>query len=1408
MRDILTGSITLFLLFFGVYQSQAQSFWTETFGAGCNSGVIADGFSSTNGIWEVTSSVANTDANVWYISSAEGGAGVGNCSEGCVSNPLLDKPTLHIGSHNTDLGAIYTSDQVTDVRAESPIINCKSRCNIELSFEYFKSGSEDNENLSVWYNDSTGWVELEITPTTSLGACVSNNGLWTQRTVNLPASADNNPKVQVGFRWENDGAGSGTKPSAAIYNIQLSSSDNTAPIITCPGNQTQDVDPAECSASISDYTGLVAWSDDCTKDANDMTFEQTPSIGSVFSGSNTVTMSVKDFAGNESTCTFTLSIIDTVKPIISCPADFDVYTTSSCEYVIPDYNGEIYIKDNCDVDADLLFAQDIPMGTTLSGHGTTQAVVVSVEDLTGNTRSCSFEITLVDTIKPIMVCPPDQSVNADVNCDYTVVDYLGALTITDNCSVFSNLIIGQNITTGTIVNNGIHAIVLTAEDEAGNVKTCNFDLEVVDVTAPVITSCVPNQVEPVTVDCEATLGDYTGLISVDDACDIAADLVVTQSPAIGSVINGLTTVTLTVTDLSNNSSNCSFSVDVIDTMKPSITCPADFDVYTDISCEYIVPSYVGDVVSIDNCDAIADLTFTQTPVVGTVLSGDGTTQSIEVTVEDLAGNTQSCSFEITLVDTIKPVITCPSNQSVNADINCDYTVLDYTSSLSINDNCSASSNLILGQNIPSGTVVNKGLHAIVVTAEDEAGNIRTCSFDLEVVDVTAPVITSCAPNQVEPVTIDCEATLGDYTGLISVDDACDIAADLVVTQSPAIGSVINGLTTVTLTVTDLSNNFSSCTFDVDVIDTMKPVADCSKDTSVVVNANCEYAAPDVTGLVTGTDNCSSFSNMTLSQNIASGTILTNAQAIDVTMTDESGNSVMCSVQINIIDTIAPVLTCPNLQIVHNGINCNYQITDYTTLAAVTDNCSALTLTQYPSVGTEIGTGDHIVHLLAVDASGNSSTCSFTLSVWENESPTIICPSDIATCDPVVTYDAPIVVENCSNYTLNQDDGTGLTSGDNFPVGVTIQSYLVSDASENTETCSFTVEVFELPDSAKIITLPESYCEQKNVVLEAESVISGTGEWKVIEGTSSVNNEFATTTGVNNLSYGNNTFVWTVSTASCGSQSDTVTIQVFENPTQAFTQDQLVLCNDTLINIAATSPSVGTGSWSEVTGNASFLDPSSANTVLYNLNEGWNEIVWTVSNGACPSTSDTINVFKKSIATIYTPDTTVCLLSDDFTLSGSPVFEGVSALWYVISGGVEFENQESSSPTVTQLNGGKNIVVYGQNHPVCGTTTDTLIVIGEQCEEYNPNIPTVITPNADGRNDLFVIKDLHMLYPHAEVKIVNRWGGLVYESIGYEKPWDGTMMNEGKELEMGTYFYRILLNDNNNREITGPISIIR
>lgn len=515
-----------------------------------------------------------------------------------------------------------------------------------------------------------------------------------------------------------------------------------------------------------------------------------------------------------------------------------------------------------------------------------------------------------------------------------------------------------------------------------------------------------------------------------------------------------------------------------------------------------------------------------------------------------------------------------------------------------------------------------------------------------------------------------------------------------------------------------------------------------------------------------------------------------------------------NIQLSSTDNIAPTITCPSNQTVNNGTNCGYQITDFTSLATATDNCGVPTLTQIPAPGTEIGSGMHTVELIAEDGSGNTTSCTFELTVYESTPPVITCPSDTVSCEPVVAYDAPIVVENCTGYTLTQNDATGYTSGDAFPIGVTNQSYEVIDASGNVASCNFNVEILELPSTAEILTVPAQFCDENSVALEATAPTSGVGEWTVITGNATLTNQFANTTGANNLSFGINTFVWTVTSSSCGATSDTVSMEVFDNPSQANTQNDLTICGDTSVNIVATSPSVGVGSWTSVNGTASFLDDLAPNTVLYDLDPGWNEIVWTVSNGVCPSTSDTLRVYTNGRAEIYSPDTTVCLVNKGFQLQGSPIPNGVKGIWYGLTGGIEITDQKTSTPTVLSVSGGDNYIVYGHNHPVCGTTTDTIKVEGVQCDAYNPVLPTVITPNADGRNDLFVITDLNVLYPNAMVTIVNRWGNLVFESEGYEEPWDGTLMNNGEELPMGTYFYRILLNDSINTEITGPISIIR
>ena len=102
-----------------------------------------------------------------------------------------------------------------------------------------------------------------------------------------------------------------------------------------------------------------------------------------------------------------------------------------------------------------------------------------------------------------------------------------------------------------------------------------------------------------------------------------------------------------------------------------------------------------------------------------------------------------------------------------------------------------------------------------------------------------------------------------------------------------------------------------------------------------------------------------------------------------------------------------------------------------------------------------------------DGLGNTASCSFTVTVVDNQAPAITCPGNITVnnaagmCDAVVTFNAPVGTDNCSATTALT---AGLPSGSTFPVGVTTQTYTATDAAGNASSCSFTVTVVdaELP----------------------------------------------------------------------------------------------------------------------------------------------------------------------------------------------------------------------------------------------------------------------------------------------------------------------------------------------------------
>ncbi len=218
--------------------ANAQVFWTETFGTGCNQGQLASAFTGANGAWAISSTGTNDAfANTFFVGAQEAGNAIGACGTGCTGT--VDA-SLHVGNVAVSLlslvadgGASYNAGGlcsapfnicvITNKRAESPVINCSGKTTISISFGYMENGSTTVDDASLWYSadGGTSWSLLNNMAKTGFGTC-SPQGLWTAYSFALPVSANNNPTVKIGFNWTNNDDGVGTDPSFAVDDITLS----------------------------------------------------------------------------------------------------------------------------------------------------------------------------------------------------------------------------------------------------------------------------------------------------------------------------------------------------------------------------------------------------------------------------------------------------------------------------------------------------------------------------------------------------------------------------------------------------------------------------------------------------------------------------------------------------------------------------------------------------------------------------------------------------------------------------------------------------------------------------------------------------------------------------------------------------------------------------------------------------------------------------------------------------------------------------------------------------------------------------------------------------------------------------------------------------------------------------------
>jgi gliding motility-associated-like protein len=86
----------------------------------------------------------------------------------------------------------------------------------------------------------------------------------------------------------------------------------------------------------------------------------------------------------------------------------------------------------------------------------------------------------------------------------------------------------------------------------------------------------------------------------------------------------------------------------------------------------------------------------------------------------------------------------------------------------------------------------------------------------------------------------------------------------------------------------------------------------------------------------------------------------------------------------------------------------------------------------------------------------------------------------------------------------------------------------------------------------------------------------------------------------------------------------------------------------------------------------------------------------------------------------------------------------------------------------------------------------------------PIIPNIFSPNGDGQHDKWVVPYLES-YPGCTIDVVNRYGQLVFHSVGYAQPWDGKV--KGKDVPVGTYYY-VIDPKNGRAPMTGYVDVIR
>ena len=372
----------------------------------------------------------------------------------------------------------------------------------------------------------------------------------------------------------------------------------------------------------------------------------------------------------------------------------------------------------------------------------THTITLTITDEGGLTSEDTVQVIIRDTLPPVMNLPGPITVEATSPAG-AVVTY--GVTSSDAVNGPINPVCSP--ASGSRFPLGTTTVSCSAADFSGNAAAGSFSVTVQDTTAPTLNLWTHLNVEAQYRDESGNLRavvNYEPYISAWDA--VSGALTPSCTPSSGSALpGGLTVVECFARDARGNISRGSFEVYVADTAAPELHVPASITTEA-TGADGAVVKY-----SVIAKDADGLITPVCTPSSGSIFPL-GDTKAV-CTATDLAGNSISLSFPVTVVDTTPPVLTLPADFTLPAADSTGATVAYSASAVDLVDGARVK----FACSPPSGDLFPNGKTVVSCFAADSRGNTSKGGFSVTIIPNTPPTANAGLGQTVHagnPVTLD------------------------------------------------------------------------------------------------------------------------------------------------------------------------------------------------------------------------------------------------------------------------------------------------------------------------------------------------------------------------------------------------------------------------------------------------------------------------------------------------------------------------------------------------------------------------------------------------------------------------------------------------------------------------------